>query len=78
MTYSGSILFDIDLINLDPSAVPKSFKNIVLSFDRLKVENVFSFKSGPIFKIYNMNGEKIRITDSEFKSFKGGSAEQLI
>ena len=78
MTYSGSILFDIDLINLDPSAVPKSFKNIVLSFDRLKVENVFSFKSGAIFKIYNMNGEKIRITDSEFKSFKGGSAEQLI
>jgi len=44
----------------------------------LKVENVFSYRSGPVFKIYNMDHEMINISNSEFTSFKSGSAEQFI
>ena len=42
------------------------------------MENVFSLKSGPIFKIQNMEKETIKISNSEFKNFKSGSGEQLI
>jgi len=52
--------------------------NVVLSFDKLKVENVFSYESGPIFMIHSMDDEIINIINSEFKSFKSGSAEQFI
>jgi len=75
MSHSGSILFDIDLNNLDLRSIPKSVDNVVLSFDQIQVENVFSLKSGPIFKIYNMENEIINISNSEFRSFKAGSAE---
>jgi len=72
MTHSGSILFDIDLNNLNYTKINR---NIVLSFDKLQVENVFSLKNGPVFKIYNMDNERINIMNSEFRRFKSGSGE---
>ena len=51
---------------------------MALSFDKLKVENVFSLKNGPVFKIYSMRNEVINIKNSEFRSFRSGSGEQLI
>jgi len=77
MTCSGSILFDINLNSLDVTKT-KVNKNLVLSFDKLKVENVFSLQSGPIFKIHKMNNERIDIINSEFRSFKGGAGDYLI
>jgi len=49
--------------------------NLVLSFDKLKVDSVFSLNSGPIFKIYNMAGQRIDIINSEFKNFKSKQKE---
>jgi len=51
---------------------------VVLSFDKLKVESVFSLKSGPIFKVHRMSNQRIDIMNSEFRSFKGGSGEYLV
>ena len=70
MTETSSILFDIDLVYANLTST--------MIFDNLTTENSFSYKDGPMFRIYNMNGSKINIYNSEFKSFKAGSGEQLV
>ena len=77
ISYSGSILFEIDLNKIRTAQMAAQI-NMVLNFDKLTVKNVFSYKSGPIFNIKNMKKEKIVIQNSEFRSFKGGLEEQLI
>lgn len=70
----NSILFDINL-----ERVKQNVKtDLRLNFDRVKVENAFSLKSGALFKIYGMNDEIINISNSNFSCFKSGSREQFI
>ena len=64
------MLFDIDLVDAKLSST--------VLFDNLTTENTFSYKDGPMFRIYNMNGNKINISNSEFKRFRAGSGEQLV
>jgi len=52
ISYEESILFSIDLVRL----VYSSKFSSMLRFDKLKVENAFSFKSGALFRIHAMDG----------------------